>query len=94
MSTSAISALTTTILVPAGTSTVRPASSMPFSALARTESSALTASAPTTAPQRLVDPADDEHGERDERQVEVDGVDVDREEVDVEPAREPREEAG
>ena len=41
---------------------------------ARNESSALTASAPTTAPQRLVDAADDEHRERDERQVEIDAT--------------------
>ena len=38
--------------------------------------------------------ADDEHGERDERQVEVDEVDVQRQQVDVEPAGEPGHGAG
>jgi hypothetical protein len=51
-----MSALTTTILVPEGTVTVLPRRSSPFSAFASVESSALTASAPTTAPHRLVAP--------------------------------------
>ena len=50
----------------------QPKSSARSRPRARNESSALTASAPTTAPQRLVDAADDEHRERDERQVEID----------------------
>ena len=51
-----MSALTTTMRVPSGRSTARPRISMPFSAFARNESSPLTASAPTTAPHRLVAP--------------------------------------
>ena len=51
-----MSAPTTTIRVPDGRSIVRPPTSSPFSASASSESSPLTASAPTTAPQRLVMP--------------------------------------
>src|SRR5262249_10721545 len=54
--TSAISAPTTITRVPAGRSIVTPRIFTPFSASARNESSALTASAPTTAPHRLVAP--------------------------------------
>src|SRR6266511_2358847 len=54
--TSAISAPTTTILVPPGRSTARPKRWTPFSASARNESTPLTARAPTTAPHRLVAP--------------------------------------
>src|SRR5262245_289383 len=54
--TSAISAPTTTMRVPDGRSSVPPKILTPFSASARNESTALTATAPTTAPQRLVAP--------------------------------------
>src|SRR2546423_2963477 len=56
ISTSAMSAPTTTMRVPDGRSSVRPNTLTPFSASARKESTALTATAPTTAPQRLVAP--------------------------------------
>src|SRR5439155_11949237 len=52
--TIAISAPTTTRRVPAGRSSVPKGREAPFSATARNESSALTASAPKTAPSRLV----------------------------------------
>jgi hypothetical protein len=47
---------TTTKREPLGRSSIPPGTFTPFSASARNESSALTASAPTTAPQRLVAP--------------------------------------
>src|SRR5262249_51261011 len=54
--TSAMSEPTTTMRVPDGRSSVPPRMWTPFSASARKESTALTATAPTTAPQRLVAP--------------------------------------
>ena len=87
-------ALTTTILVPAGTSRVHPSTSTPFSALGEEGvERADRERADDRAPEARR-ASDDEHRERDEREIEVDSVDVDREEVDVEPASEPRQEAG
>ncbi len=87
ISTIAMNAATTTELVPARRCSQLTAS---VSASLRNESSPLTTSAPTTAPSRLRDAADDEHRERQERVVEVD-VRRDRAlEVDEEAAREAR----
>src|SRR6185295_4669642 len=56
ITTSAITALTTTMREPTGRSIVCPRIVIPSSISARTESRALTKSAPTTAPHRLVVP--------------------------------------
>ena len=94
ISTSAMTALTTTIRDPDGRSIVRPSRRHPVLHLRehRVER-ADEQRADDRAPEARR-AADDEHRERDERQVEVDGVDVDRDEVDVEAAGEPGEEAG
>src|SRR5262249_41866440 len=55
-STSAMTALSTTMRDPSGRLTECPRNVRPFSASARIESSRLTKSAPTTAPQRLPAP--------------------------------------
>ena len=56
ISTSAMIAARKTSRVPDGRSSLSPSTCTPFSAWLRNESSPLTASAPTTAPQRLVSP--------------------------------------
>src|SRR5581483_938892 len=56
MSTAAMTTPTTISAVPDGRSTCQPRTDVPFSATASQESSALTASAPTTAPKRLPAP--------------------------------------
>ena len=77
ISMSAISAPRTTSRVPGGQVDREPTWT-PSSASLRNESRPLTSSAPTTAPQRLVDAADDEHRQREERQLEVDLLGRDR----------------
>ena len=63
--------------VPCGRSSEIPTST-PCSASIRNESSALTASAPTTAPHRLVSAADHEHRQGQEGELEVDLLRRDR----------------
>ena len=94
ISISAISAPSMTSRDPSGRSSVKP-TPIPSSALPSSESRPLTASAPTTAPQRLVIAADDEHRQRQERQLEVDLLGRDRaEHVHEQAAGEAAERAG
>ena len=80
MITSAITAPIVTSRVPVGSVRRKPTCTV-FSASPRNELSALIASAPSTAPQRLADAAEDEHRQRDERQVEIEEVGRDQPEL-------------
>ena len=87
---SAISAPTTISPLPSGRSSVTPSVDALFR-FAEKRVSPLIASAPTTAPNRLVMPPIDEHREADERQLQVQLVGGEApEHVDVETARPAR----
>ena len=91
---SAIRVPTTTRRVPAGRSIVSPPTSRPFSASARSESRPLTVERTDHCAPEARHASDHEHRQRDEREIEIHRLCVDRQEVHVEPAREPCEHAG